>query len=209
MHLTERLYSNRTTTKISYRIQTMVASQRRLVETSETAEEKIRFIKNAIRKNVIISAIIGSVLLLLLLIFCYIRYKNGRYVEVMSRRTFEKKKTEFKRVLEPEETEERNYAALGRRIERKRDGGGEYASPGGDHSMETHKTLISSFDAEEGGGGGIEVSPFHSMSGNNIESPQRSSIQRKEHCKVRIQSPQQLSNKEYGGIEVEFEGIEV
>jgi len=128
----------------------------------------------------------------------------------MSRTTFEKKKTEFKRVQEPEEIEERKNAALARRAERKRNGGRGYEIPGGNHSMETNKTVISSFDVEEGGGGGgIEVSPFHSTPGVNVEPPQRRSGQRQNYCKVRIQSPQQLSNGEHGGIEEGFESIEM
>jgi len=174
--------------------------RRRLIETSDTAEEKIEYITSTIQKNVLISLIVGSVVIFLLLLFCFIRYRNGRSVAIMSRIEFRKRKAEFKRVLEPEEVEERKNASIARRSR-----GCE--SPDGDSSMETNKTAPSS-DVETGefhiselqesvNAGGIEVSPLHSTSGEKIKYLQDYSYRGDERCKGQ-QSPNRNPRLEVG-----------
>jgi len=157
----------------------MTMIRRQLLETSDTAEEKIKYFKSTIQKNVVIGLIVGSVVIFLLLIFCYIRYRNGRSVTVMSRQELKKRKVGFKRVLEPEE-KKRKIAALARRRERSNGRSRGYENPDGDRSMETNVTAISSDietgevytseSKETGSGDGIEVSPLHKKSGVKIES---------------------------------------
>lgn len=176
----------------------MILIRRRLVETSETAEEKIEYIKSTLQKNIVISAIVGSVVILLLLLFCYIRFKNGRFVEAMSRKQLEKRKPEFKRVLELEEIEERENAAILRQQERKRNASRQYEH----HGDETMK-INSKYDAEagevritesneEGDCVGIEVSPLHSTLGKKNESLQSSNGPNDAQCKALIETQESI-----------------
>jgi len=200
----------------------MIAIRRQLVETSETADAKIEWYKSTVKKNLVISAAVGGVLILLLLLFCYIRHRNGRNVQVMTRKQLEKRKKEFKRVLEPNEIKEREDAALARRSEKKRNCDRDYEIRGGNNSIDTVETVKLSYDIEacevniiqaeeeDGGGGGIELSPLHSDFGENTNPSQSGISQRNDQCKARIQSPHEIAtDDDYGIIDLGSDSIEV
>jgi len=199
----------------------MVAIRRQIVETSETADAKIEWYKSTVKKNIVISAAVGGVVILLLLLFCYIRRRNGRNIKVMTRKQLEKRKKEFKRVLEPNEIKERKDAALARRSEKKRNCDREYAIRGV-NSIDTVETVKLSYDieacgvnsiqaeAEDGGGGGIELSPLHSDFGENTNPSQNEIGLGNDQCEAHIRSPHEITtNGDYGIIDLGRDSIEV
>jgi len=199
---------------------TMIAIRRQLIETQESAEAKIKYYKSAVKENIIISAVVGGVVLLLLFLFCYIRHRNGRDVIVMTRKQLEKRKKEFKRVPEPEEIKEREAASARRREKNRRRGRG-FKSRGGNNSLDTMETIKASYDIEVGevniieaeeedGSCAIEISTSHSKSDENMKPPQTSIQQGNDQSKAHIQSPTEVATDDnYDMIDIERDSIEV